>query len=402
MDEGQRAPLGSETRRNGAAPARAIVIGGGVGGLTTVIALRQIGIDAVAFERRSDVGRIRAGGGLHLWNNAMLALRQLGVAERMEAAGAHLERTVFCSARGATIADWPVDEPARRTGVPSVAVSRPDLLQVLMTFLDEGALLLGKECIGFEQDAEGVVARFADGTEEHGDLLIGADGINSVVRAQLFGRTRPRYAGYAIWQSTVAFAHPATPPGTFRLFIGRGTRFGFYPVGRDRVSWFATINTTAGGHDPASGARESLLAHLHGFPEPTTSLIAATEEAAILRTDNSDRDPSPVWGEGRVTLLGDAAHAITLNVGQGACQAIEDAVALMKCLAPGREVPGALADYAASRRNRTATMVRKARLLGVVLQLENPLACALRDQLLKPVLRTVAWKDHQQQVAYVV
>ena len=173
---------------------------------------------------------------------------------------------------------------------------------------------------------------------------------------------------------------------------GRGKRFGCAHIGKGRIYWFATRNAPEGERDgpPGSptGAKATLLELFEGWHHPVHELVEATGEEAIRRDDLYDREPlSGCWGEGRVTLLGDAAHPMTPNLGQGACQAIEDAVVLARCLqepdAAGREgIPGTLRRYEGLRTARTAKIVRRSRRIGQIGQLENALLCRLRDRAL--------------------
>jgi 2-polyprenyl-6-methoxyphenol hydroxylase-like FAD-dependent oxidoreductase len=170
-------------------------------------------------------------------------------------------------------------------------------------------------------------------------------------------------------------------PGISSETWGRGRRFGMLPIGNGRVFWYATYNCPAGGQDQA-GERKSRLSRLfQDWREPIEQLIEATDEGAILRNDIFDRRPVRHWGSGRVTLLGDAAHPPTPNLGQGACQALEDALVLAGCLADQREPVAALHAYEARRRMRSAAIIEQSSLFGKIGQWEQPLLCSLRDGL---------------------
>ena len=171
------------------------------------------------------------------------------------------------------------------------------------------------------------------------------------------------------------------PAGEAWEVWGRGVRFICAQVGRGRVYWGLSKNTQEGEHDVPTGAvKDALLELCAGWREPVEELIAATEKAAILRTDIYDRDPVRVrWGKGRVTLLGDAAHPMTPDLGQGACQAIEDAVVLARCLSAERDPVSALVTYQTLRAPRTRRVVETALRMGQLGQWKNPLARALRN-----------------------
>src|SRR3712207_2299333 len=152
---------------------KALVVGGGIGGLTAAIALRRAGIEAIVFERTTDLGRGDYGSGLFLWSNAMNALRHVGLDAAVAAQGAPIEWFKEYTAKGEQLTAWPVGQMSREVGVPSVCLDRDNLLGVLVGALDDGAIRPGVECVGFIADAAGVIARFADGSQERGHLLIG-------------------------------------------------------------------------------------------------------------------------------------------------------------------------------------------------------------------------------------
>ncbi len=355
---------------------KAIIVGGGIGGLTGAIALGRAGVEAVVFERAEELREI--GAAVTLWANATKALKKLGVYEVVrEAGGADLGGEIR-SWRGERISEISADQLRSNLGEANLAVHRADLQGTLLAALPRGTVRLGAELVGFDQEGAGVVARFADGSEERGDLLLGADGIHSSVRARLFGRSAPRYAGYTAWRGIADAGNGLLPEEVGLNLWGRGSEFGLAGIGRGRFYWFVTRNAPEGAED-AQGRKREVLDLLGGWYEPARAAVEATAASKILRNDIYDRDPLERWGAGRVTLLGDAAHPMTPNLGQGACQAIEDAVVLGGCLGEGGEVVSSLRLYEARRIPRTANVVRRSRLAGRLLQLENPLLCRLRD-----------------------
>lgn len=183
---------------------RVLIVGGGIGGLPLALALRAAGIEVVVFEREAALEGISIGGGLHLWPNGMRRLRAAGVEQEVLALGgrdAVLDRAEFATWRGRLLGAFPVDEKERRLGAPTVGVSRADLHGVLAGKLGAGTLRLDRKCTGFAAEVSSVAAIVDNGESEPGDVLIGADGLHSVVRAQLRGAEEPRYAGYASCQA---------------------------------------------------------------------------------------------------------------------------------------------------------------------------------------------------------
>jgi 2-polyprenyl-6-methoxyphenol hydroxylase-like FAD-dependent oxidoreductase len=190
------------------------------------------------------------------------------------------------------------------------------------------------------------------------------------------------------------YAHDRLPEGAAAETWGCGARFGLVPMSDDRVYWYATRNAPADERETEPRKRE-LLRLFRGWPRPIEAVIGATDDAAILRNDICDRAPLSRWTHGRVTLLGDAAHPMTPNLGQGACQAIEDTVVLARCLVETDDVATALTAYEARRRDRTARIVTESWRLGRVAQWQHPLACRLRDALVRRVPVSVQLKRLQ-------
>jgi 2-polyprenyl-6-methoxyphenol hydroxylase-like FAD-dependent oxidoreductase len=380
---------------------RAIVAGGGIGGLATAVALRGAGIDVAVHERTADVVRAQRGGGIHIWHNGMRALQELGLGEALERVGARVEHTQFRSWRDDPLVHWEVGPFGRSIGAPTIGVTREDLHPVLLDALPPGTVRLGSSCIGYSTDETGVTVQLSDGGEARADLLIGADGIHSAVRSQLQGDSPPRHAGYAIWQAVVDFdrAHELVPMGDFHLYWGPGSRFAYYHVGGERLYWFGLVNAEPGDPDP-SPRRQAALEAFAGWPGPIEAMIAATDEDAITWRDIYDRPPDRRWGEGRVTLVGDAAHAMTFNVSQGACQTLEDAVTLMRCLERGADVETALRAYERKRARRTAGIQKRAWRIGAAGRWERALACRARDAVMRVAFPLFIIKAHERDMVH--
>ncbi len=364
------------------------IVGAGIGGLSAAIGLRQAGVDATVFERVPEIKPL--GAGLNLWSNGLRAFQQLGIADEVIDVSVPVELQTQYTHRGREISRWPVAEWSRRLGVPTVGIARPDLHAVLVGALGEEHIELGRECTGYREEDGGVSAVFADGTEARGDVLIAADGARSVLRDQLLGPSRPRYSGVTSWRAIVDFDsdHPDAPPGKLRLNWGRGTQFNFYRVGGGRLYWLALAKADEGGTDASIAAVRS---HFDHFYPTVREIIDATPGDRVKRTDIVDRKPIDEWVKGRVALLGDSAHAMTPNLAQGACQAIEDGVVLAECLC--NDPVGGLLAYQERRRERTANFQKGSYQVTRLLAVSNPLGVAARNAMLTFAMRSIAPKQ---------
>ena len=383
---------------------RALIAGAGIAGLTSAIALRQSGVEPVVLERAGAPEQIQVGGCIHVWHNGMRGLQRIGVGERLlELASdvAIVERAEFRTASGRLMYGWSVRDTEQRVGAPTFGVRRPDLHRVLLDAVGDGVVRFGQTCAGFEEDGDGVKVRLQDGGEERGDVLIGADGLRSSLRASLPGATEPRYAGYVSWQAIARVDTDVVPVGLFRVIWGRGARFLFYRIGPEEVYWEGTFAAAAGGKDDPERRKQDVLARFRGWPAPVETIVQASENAAIGRADMYDRPPSKQWGVGRVSLIGDAAHAMTNALGQGANQAIEDALVLARCLGAQEQDPIAgLRDYEQARIPRTTTFASLSWSMARASRLRGALACRLRDIALTVGFRTQFARGHVKDMDY--
>jgi 2-polyprenyl-6-methoxyphenol hydroxylase-like FAD-dependent oxidoreductase len=382
--------------------SKVLVIGGGIGGLTAARALTRAGFEVAVYERAASLKQIQVGGAIHVWHNGMRGLQRLGLADRVQSLGgaaATVDTAEFRNWQGKLLFSWSPEETQQRVGAPTVGVIRPELHRVLVDGLDGAALHLGRECTGFDQTPSGVIAHFKDGSSEAGDLLIGADGLRSAVRRGLLGEQQLRFAKYASWQSLCEYDHEQTREGLFRVIWGPGARFLFYHVGTGRLYWEGIYATEPGGSDPPGARRQAVLAKFEAWASPVPEIIAATREEAIMRGDVYDRPASKRWGEGRVTMLGDAAHPMTNAVGQGANMTIEDSVVLGSALRDAADPAAGLRSYEQKRMRRSASTAALAHNMTALSRWSNPVALKVRDRLL-PMLMRVGMRQHRKDMAY--
>lgn len=367
---------------------RVLIIGGNFAGLAAAIALGRVGIEAEVFERAGVIRGIEAGVVLQI--TAMKALKKMGLLDDVRAITGHPIKAIeLRNPQGKVLAVIPQSKLGLELGTPAFVVHRGDYIEILARHAQAAAKVhLNANCIALEQDEEGVTARFEDGREVRGQVLLGADGIHSLVRRVMRGEEAPRYSGYTAWRAMPVFSHPALRPGWLQQASGKGQIFGIYP-GKERVYWFAGRKTPAGGKDALIGRKREVLALFKGWQAPIEALIEATDEAAILRNDVYDREPVTRWGRGRVTLSGDAAHPTTPTLGQGAGMAIEDAVVLAKELAlvPDLhnydDVEAALRAYERNRMPRSAAIIRESWQLSRTVMNTDPLRAPVQELFLR-------------------
>jgi len=343
------------------------IIGGGIGGLTAALALQQSGFQAEVFEQAPEL--LEVGAAIAIWSNAMRVLERLQLDKQILEHGGVVKELCWMDQNGFLLNRVHISDGA----TPAVALHRSDLQRTLRQALPQSSLHLGYSIVHYKQQSDKMIATFANGNSVEADLLIGADGVHSRVRSQFINDGEPISRGYTIWRGTSPITPAAIPPVTGIELYGRGKRFGIGPVGLGRTGWWAS-----GNGDKA----DRLMDLFADWYAPVMELIEATPPSSILKTMATDREPNKNWGAGRMTLLGDAIHPTTPNLGQGGCQSMEDALVLARCFEKYGASENALRNYERLRHPRTATLTKISRYYGSVGQLENVWARALRRMLL--------------------
>jgi FAD-dependent urate hydroxylase len=380
---------------------RVAIVGAGIGGLTTALSLHRFGHHPIVVEQTPQLRPV--GAGISLWPNGIKVANLLGLGPDIAAIGGTMDRMAYADRAGRTLLDFSLLDLYERVGERARPVARAELQDLLLDRVTEAlgpeAVRLGVRATGVEETRDGVtlstVETSGTGSERiEADLVVAADGTHSRLRDYIVGRhIERRYVGYVNWNGLVSHADGIAPAGTWLTWVGDGRRASVMPVGGGRAYFFfdvpmtpdqvatmmgsqastATDPAAPGAAVPTSGSgggtegdplghRQTLAGHFAGWAEPVSELIARMDPPGVARIPIHDVDPLPTWTKGRIVLLGDAAHTMSPDLGQGGCQAMEDAWVLTHYLtSTTHSVPNALARYQAERMPHTADIVRRAR-----------------------------------------
>ncbi len=354
---------------------RAGIIGAGIDGLGTALALHGSGWQVDLYqtaqpEPQHDIGLV-------LNPAAIAIMRAYGMGQRLEHLAVPLERFSYRKPSGEVLLELSLEDSLQRRPLAMRA-------SILRSMLRE-ALPVRVESVGplaqIQLDEHRVDAQFRDGRHWSGDLLVGADGLHSQVRASFFGHSEPKYAGYMCWQG-FSPRPDLIEPGVLFESSGNGHRFGAMAVDEHRVYWYACINLPANS-DFGKRTREALVLRFFRFHQPIAALIESTPQEQIHCQPCYEREPLKHWSSGRVTLVGEAAHPTTPDLGQTASEAFEDGRVLARLLAEAASLDSALSHYD-NQRVPSATKIQKtSHQAGRLSQLEHPLICGLRDLALR-------------------
>jgi FAD-dependent urate hydroxylase len=337
-----------------------IIIGAGIGGLTTGIALKKAGYQVEIYDKVKELRP--AGAGISLWSNGVKVLNKLGLGDKMAAIGGQMNQMQYRSYKDELLNDISLQPLIKEVGQRPYPVARTDLQQMLLEAFP-GKVKLGSKCVGFEDLGDRVTAIFEDGNTATGDLLIAADGVRSTLRPYILGtEIEPRYAGYVNWNGLVKASEDLAPKNTWMIYVGEHKRASMMPVGGDRFYFFFDVPLPKGTSTPPEAIQKELANFFSGWPQVVQNLIKQINPLETNRLEIHDIGPIDTFVRGRVALLGDAAHTTTPDLGQGGCQAMEDAEVLTHyLLTTNISVEDALKRYEKERKERANAIVLKAR-----------------------------------------
>lgn len=340
---------------------RVAVVGAGIAGLAAAVALHRVGVPVVVFEQAGELGEV--GAGVALAPNSVRFFEELGLGDALHAIAVRTPQGMVTYA-----------QDGRRLGSTGYtggrSIHRRDLIDLLRSAVPGDAVRLGTKLVGVEQDADGVTLAFADGSTERADAVVGADGIHSVARRAVGDETPPTFSGVVAYRGLVpAERLPDWPIDQAMLTVGRGKHFLVFPVRAGELLNFVGFVATdeeMGESWSMPGDPAALAAEFADFNDDVRRFIAQIERT--WRWGLHDHEPLERWTRGRVTLAGDAAHAMLPHAAQGANQSIEDAIALAEVLRdrPASELETALAEYETARRERASFIQQFTRRLGLL------------------------------------
>lgn len=338
------------------------IIGAGMGGLTTGIALKKFGHKVTIYEQAEKI--LPVGAAISLWSNGVKCLNYLGLTEQVAKLGGQMDQLAYIDGlTGDTMTQFSLLPLIEEVGQRPYPVARADLQNMLMDEFGREDIQLGKKMVELQEQKDGVLVKFADGTEIKTDLLIGADGTHSITRAYVLGeQVSRRYAGYVNWNGVVEISEKLTPADQWTTFVGQGKRVSLMPVADGKFYFFFDVPLPVGLENNRAEYKTLLKQYLEGWCAPVQHLIDALDEQKTNRVEIHDIEPFAQFYKGRVVIVGDAAHSTTPDIGQGGCQAMEDAIYLARSLQINTlGLEDALKRYQNKRNERANELVLRAR-----------------------------------------
>jgi 2-polyprenyl-6-methoxyphenol hydroxylase-like FAD-dependent oxidoreductase len=347
-----------------------LVIGAGITGLATAVALQRRGYEVAVIEERTDTS---SGAGISIWPNALAALDEIGLGDAVREAGGRVTAGALRWRDGSWLRHPARERLVRALGEPLVVIRRSALTRVLANALTDGIVQTGLSARELVATANGVRITLSDCTTREAAAVVGADGTRSMVARHLNGALADHYVGYTAWRGVAGYA---IDPEVAGEVLGAGIEFGHVPLGADRTYWFATERAPEGQVSP-QGELDYLKARFGSWTDPIPAVLAATDPEDVLRNDLYDRDQARQWSRGPIVAVGDAAHPMRPHLGQGGCQGLEDAALLARFVDGRDDLAVAFARFAAFRRPRVRALVRESKAIGQLVNLRPAFLSAL-------------------------
>lgn len=365
------------------------IVGGGVAGLAMAIAFQQPNRDFILFEQATELKGIGAGFGLAA--NAMRALDLLGLRSEVEQIGYYLNSYHILDAHGQLLVAPDTQAISEKYQQQNFAIHRADLHLFLLSKIENQKLQLGKKAIRLVQHTDAVTLFFEDGTQHTSRFLIIADGVKSPLRQQLIPASAPRYSGYTCWRATIDNAQIALDKGTETW--GKLGRFGMTPLIHNRIYWYACVNSTPNNPLYRDYTINDLWRHFDSYHAPIPAILRQTKDNDLIWNDIIDIQPLKHLAYDNILLIGDAGHATTPNMGQGACQALEDVAVLRDALTLEKNVRKAFLSFEKRRLSRTKYITDTSKRIGEIAQWDKSFPIAFRNRLMRLMPARLAQKN---------
>ncbi|MCI2947908.1 2-polyprenyl-6-methoxyphenol hydroxylase-like FAD-dependent oxidoreductase [Staphylococcus caledonicus] len=350
------------------------IIGAGIGGLTTGALLQEQGHEVTIFEKKSNISEVSAGIGIG--DNVLKKLGTHDLAKGIKNAGQNLSAMNVFDTKGRMLTAAKLKE-----GTLNVTLARQTLIELIHSYVQPNSIMINYEVMKVDNHEQDVMVHFSKHASQTFDLCIGADGIHSTIRQTVNPSAKVLYQGYTCFRGLVEEADLKNRETADEYWGTRG-RVGIVPLINNQAYWFITINAAEKDAKYSTFEKPHLQAYFNNYPNEVRQILDKQSETGILQHDMYDMKPLKTFVYGRTLLLGDAAHATTPNMGQGAGQAMEDAIVLANCLAE-YDVNKALTRYDKLRVKHTAKVIKRSRKIGTIAQKDNKLTVSLRNGLMK-------------------
>lgn len=361
------------------------IIGAGIGGLTTALMLQQKGLNVKLYESSTEIKPV--GAGIIIANNAMQVFQKLGIEDKIKNAGNKISYMKVTDNNLKDISVIDLTEYEKKYGVHNIAIHRGELQKILAKEIGFSNIYLSKRLVKIKKE-EVFKLNFEDNSTVESKIIIGADGINSVVRNQLFEKSTLRNANQTCWRGICEIDLPEKYHNELNEAWGKGKRFGFVKISEKKVYWYALTNT-----NKVKTNSVNLRELFSEFHSDILKIISSTTKEQIIVNDIIDLKPINKWQQENVCLIGDAAHATTPNLGQGACQAIEDAYILGKLLNKGIDIKDTFKQYENIRRKKAHSVVNNSWAIGKIAHWSNPFLVWLRNLIFRLTPNSVSKKQ---------
>ena len=366
------------------------IVGAGIGGLTTAIALEQKGFKTRIFEQAENIKPI--GAGIILANNAMQVYEKLGLRKVIEENGNPISSLNITKANLKPLSKMDLSYFEKKFKVKNIAIHRGVLQQILIDKLSSSTLYLNHRLNKVLENENGHCLEFQNGEKTQSATLLGADGLNSIVRQDLFPNNNIRNANQICWRGITEYDLPQKYQNELNEAWGKSERFGFVQIAKNKVYWYALKSFKKNKEEFNVNKIED---YFYTYDSVIKDIISSTKKEQINTAEISDLKPTNNWYKENVCLIGDAAHATTPNMGQGACQAIEDAYILSECLNK-YDTNKAFEKFQKLRLPKAHQVVKASWMIGKMAHLSNPILIGIRNQIIRLTPSSINRKQSEQ------